>query len=217
MANSQRFKDLNKRLRELRDHLLPSTFSKTGTYTDRQIDRARGYRLLVHAEFEAFFEDSCRELIVKKISEWKRNNKPSNLVIALLACYHSGWGVDNSADGIDIVNAAKGRIKVKDAAKESIDMALTQYIQKLKDNNGIKEKNFKTMVLPTGVEMDELDQTWLTNLDQFGKLRGDVAHQSKKTQGQLDPQDEYKSVQGLLKGIKKLDEILQEIYSGKRA
>lgn len=217
MANSQRFKELKKRLKELRTHLLPTTFSKTGVYTDRQIDRARGYRLLVHAEFEAFLEDSCRELIVKKCSQWVNDKKPSNLIIALLACYHSGWGIDNSAEEIDFINAAKGRIKVKDAAKEAIDIALKQYIQKLKDNNGIKEKNFKTMVLPTGVEVDELDQTWITNLDQFGKLRGDVAHQSKKTQGQINPADEFKSVQELLKGIKKLDELFEEIYSGKRA
>lgn len=217
MANSQRFKDLEKRIKELRKHLLPLPFSKTGTYSDRQIDRARGYRLLVHAEFEAFLEDTCRELVVKKISEWSRNNKPSNIVLALLACYHSGWGIDGSADDAEIINSAKGRIKVKDAVKEAIDLALKQYIQKLKDNNGIKEKNFKTMVLPTGVEMDELDQTWLTNLDQFGKLRGDIAHQSKRTQGLLDPEDEFKSVQALLKGIRKLDEIFEDISSGKRA
>lgn len=216
MANSRRFKDLARRLKELRDHLLPSSFSETGNYTDRQLDRARGYRLLVHAEFEAFLEDSCRELIVKKISEWQNNNKPSNLVIAFLACYHSGWGVDNTLDEVDLVNASKGRTQVKDAAKEAVDIALKQYIKKLKANNGIKEKNFKTMVLPTGVEMDELDQTWLTNLDQFGMLRGDVAHKSKKAQGLLDPKDEFKSVKDLLKGLKKLDELFEKISSGDR-
>lgn len=217
MANSRRFKDLSRRLRELRNHLLPSKFSETGNYTDRQLDRARGYRLLAHAEFEAFLEDSCRELIVKKISEWQHDNKPSNLVIAFLACYHSGWGIDSSLEEVDLVNASKKRTKVKDAAKETIDIALKQYIQKLKDNHGIKEKNFKTMVLPTGVEMDELDQTWLTNLDQFGMLRGDVAHKSKKAQGLLDPNDEFESVKDLLEGLKKLDELFEEISSGVRA
>jgi len=217
MANSRRFKELSKRLKELRNHLLPLQFSKTGDYTDRQIDRTRGYRLLVHAEFEAFLEDSCRDLILKKISEWQNNNKPSNLIIAFLACYHSGWGVDISLEELDFIKAAKGRTKVKDAAKEAINIALTQYIQKIKDNNGIKENNFKTMVLPTGVEIDELDQTWLTNLDQFGKLRGDVAHQSKKTQGMINPEDELKSVNALLKGLKRVDELFEDIASGKRA
>jgi hypothetical protein len=216
MANSRRFKELSKRLKELRNHLLPLKFSKTGDYTDRQIDRTRGYRLLVHAEFEAFLEDSCRDLILKKISDWQRNNKPSTLIIAFLACYHSGWGVDNSLDEVDLINAAKGRTKVKDTAKEAINIAQTQYIQKIKDNNGIKEKNFKTMVLPTGVEIDELDQTWLTNLDQFGKLRGDVAHQAKKTQGMINPEDELKSVNELLKGLKRLDVLFEDIASGIR-
>jgi hypothetical protein len=217
MANSRRFKELSKRLKELRTHLLPLKFSKTGDYLDRQIDRTRGYRLLVHAEFEAFLEESCRDLILKKISEWQRSNKPSNLIIAFLACYHSGWGVDISLEEQEIINAAKGRTKVKDAAKEAINIAQTQYIQKIKENNGIKEKNFKTMVLPTGVEIDELDQTWLTNLDQFGKLRGDVAHQSKKTQGMINPEDELKLVNTLLKGLKRVDELFEDIASGKRA
>ena len=37
--------------------MLPEKFSPTGDYSDRQLDRARGFRLLAHAEIEAFLED----------------------------------------------------------------------------------------------------------------------------------------------------------------
>ena len=44
MSVSARFKQLRTRLAELREHLLPKSFSLTGDYTDRELDRARGYR-----------------------------------------------------------------------------------------------------------------------------------------------------------------------------
>ena len=85
MRLSNRFKELRSRLRELRLHLLPASFSPTGDYTDRQQDRARGYRLLVHAEIESYLEDVSRETVTQAIRDWKKSNKPSNIIVSFLA------------------------------------------------------------------------------------------------------------------------------------
>ena len=61
-----------------------------------------------------------------------------------------------------------------------IDLAQNQFLQRIKDNHGIKENNFYVLVLPTGIDPSELDATWIANLNNFGSLRGEVAHQSKK-------------------------------------
>ena len=59
--------------------------------------------------------------------------------------------------------------------------------------------------------MSDLDPTWIINLDEFGKLRGDVAHQSNKTTGRLNPEDEYQRVSQIIQGLRALDQKLYEI------
>ena len=57
MAHSARFRELRARIRELRKHFLPRRFDDTGSYSARQFDRARAFRLLAHAEIESYLED----------------------------------------------------------------------------------------------------------------------------------------------------------------
>ena len=213
MRLSKRFKELRSRLRELRLHLLPANFSPTGDYTDRQQDRARGYRLLVHAEIESYLEDVSRETVTQAIRDWKTSNKPSNIIVSFLAAYHSSWSVTEEIKNEELIQIAKSRKNAKESVVEVIDLAQRQFTQKLKDNHGIKDKNFKTLILPTGIDIGSLDQTWLTNIDSFGTKRGEVAHKAKRTQGTINPKDEFESVQALLNGIEDLDKKIVQLRS----
>ena len=87
----------------------------------------------------------------------------------------------------EIVRLAKARSRVKDSINEVIDIAQKQFISNVRGNHGVKEKNFKRLILPLGVEIDELDGTWLTNLDNFGASRGETAHKTKRATGQIKP------------------------------
>lgn len=205
MPNSQRFGSLRRRLAGLRQHMLPEKFSPTGSYSARQIDRARGYRLLAHAEIEAFIEDISREAAVEKIREWSNYRKPSDLLICFLAFYHGGWEEEASAER---AFPSSSRSLVRDAVKEAVEIALRQYIQILNSNHGIREKDLKRLVLPLGVRLDELDPTWVTNMDEFGKKRGELAHKTVGAQQAIDPLSELDSVNDLLKGLKDLDAII---------
>ncbi len=210
MPTSIRFKEMRARLNELRHHMLPAKFSPTGDYSDRQLDRTRGYRVLVHAEIESYLEDVAREAVTQAIQKWKSNKKPSTILLAFLAAYHSGWNSNDDRENEEIVRLAKARSRVKDSINEAINIAQKQYITNVRDNHGVKEKNFKRLIIPLGIEIDELDRTWLTNLDNFGASRGETAHKTKRATGQINPEDEYKTVQSLVKGLKELDEkILQ--------
>lgn len=211
MSVSARFKQLRTRLAELREHLLPKSFSLTGDYTDRELDRARGYRLLVHAEIESYLEDISRETITHAIRGWKASKKPSIGIISFLASYHSSWSVTDSACNEDIIQIAKSRKNIKDSIDEIIDLAQRQYIKKVQDNHGVKEVNLKTLILPTGVDMSLLDQSWITNLDNFGSNRGEVAHKSKQAQTPINPKDEYELVKNLLSGLESLDKQINAI------
>lgn len=212
MPQSKRFHQLNRRLSELRRHMLPSKFSPTGSYTPREEDRARGYRLLTHAEIESYLEDQARSVVTDRIRAWKKSRTPSNLLLAFLACYHSGWVDYDEENNIRIIELSKSRKRIKEAISEIIDLAQTQFIQNLQSNHGVREKNLKTLVLPTGVDLSDLDATWIADLDDFGKQRGEVAHNTKMTTGGINPQDEYMRVKSLLIGLKDLDKKLMQVF-----
>lgn len=211
MANTTKFEELEKRLSELCKHMLPAKFSPTGTYSERLQDRARGYRLLVHAEIEAYIEDMAITVITDRIRKWKHSRTPSNLLLAFLACFHSGWIEYDERHNLRIIELAKSRKKIKNTVNEIIDMAQTQFVNQLKDNHGVRENNLKILIPPTGIELNDLDQTWIADIDDFGKVRGEIAHKAKSTTGSINPQDEYNKVTNLLRGIKDLDEKLNNI------
>ncbi len=205
MPQSNRYRQLKTRLTELKNHLLPNNFSATGNYTERQQDRARGYRLLVHAEIESYLEDVSRETVTKAIRQWKSNYQPSIVIVSFLASYHSSWSLTSEIDNADLIQAARSRKNLKDSIDEIIDLAQRQFTQKIRNNHGVKDKNIKTLILPTGIDLAALDQTWLTNLDDFGAKRGEVAHKARRVQDGINPKDEYEFVQLLLNGLGELD------------
>ena len=211
MAPSKRFIELKGRLVELRQNLLPVKFSATGDYTDLQMDHARGYRLLAHAEIESYLEDVSRETVTNAIREWKKSGISSKPLIAFLAAYHSSWSTSDQISNEQIIQIAKSRVNIKESVNKVIDLAQNQFLQRIKDNHGIKENNFYVLVLPTGIDPSELDATWIANLNNFGSLRGEVAHQSKKATSAINPKDEFELVEKILAGIEELDERLASL------
>jgi RiboL-PSP-HEPN len=213
MLLSVRFKELQRRLRELKINMLPNKFSPTGEYTDRQLDRARGYRLLVHAEIESYLEDVAKDCVMCAVRKWKNSRLPSLTITSLLSSYHSGWNVDSDVSNEDIIRIAKTRVNFKDSVDTIIDLAVLQFTKKISDNHGIKENNFKTIIFPLGVMPEDLDSDCISNLNSFGGLRGELAHRTKKTTTQLNPEDEYKTVSNLILGLKTLDKKILNIKS----
>ena len=206
MPTSARFKELKKRLGNLRAHMLPAKFSPTGDYSDRQLDRARGYRLLVHAEIEAYLEDVTFEAAKTGVSEWDKTKKVSDCLFCLITSYHCGFKVEGLDEEPPFPPSS--RPSAYEEIKEVVNVAMIQYRKVHADNNGIREKNLLRLILPVGIRKADLDPLWVTNLDEFGKRRGDVAHKAVKVLQQIDPQSELQTVEGLLVGLKKLDELI---------
>ena len=154
-------------------------------------------------------EDMARAAVRKQITEWKRSRSSNNLLLAFLACYHSGWVEYDGTNQAKLIELAKFRKQITEKVEDIIDLAQQQFIHRLQENHGVREKNLRTLILPTGIDLDSLDQTWITDLDDFGKKRGDLAHLSKSTTGAINPQDELNRIKALLRGLKALDEKLQ--------
>lgn len=211
MANTDRYRELVKRIDELREHLLPQEFSKTGEYTNQVLEIARGYKLLVHAEIEAYIEDAAVTIIRAALRVWKRKRKESATLISFLCCYHCSWNTDNEES---IRSLALARKRIKDKTEEILDNASIQYLNIIKDNHGIRENNLRKIICPTGIELDDLDTTWLSLLDSFGQQRGEVAHNTKKATAQINPQDELKNVEDIMAGIRRLDQLFRKTLKG---
>jgi hypothetical protein len=211
MALSMRFKELSERVRELRKNLLPSKFSRLGIYSDRQLDHAKGYRLLVHAEIESYLEDVCKGAVISAVTKWKNAGGPSHVLISLLSSYHSSWSVHDEVVNSQIIEIAKSRKNPKESVEKVVELACAQFVQRVGDNHGIKEVNVKTLLLPVGIDIASLDNVWLADIDSFGRLRGEIAHKSKRTTSLVNPEDELKKVKALLVGLKKIDLAISSI------
>ena len=208
MANSKRFHSLSSRLKELRKHLLPKNFSATGSYSRRQHDLAKSYRLLTHAEIESFLEEISRLKMTSKIVEWMRNKKPSNSIVYLLTFYHAGGSEKEGEDLVNFLLSERTEVKIQESAEAAVTAALKQYMGKIISNNGVKQADLKKMVLPLGIKSEDLDPSWLLLLDSFGSSRGDVAHNAGTFTREINPEDEYNLINDLLVGLKKLDEMI---------
>ena len=145
MSNSKRYHQLFSRLLKIKTHFLPKQFSPTGTYSQRQLDLARGYRLLAHAEVEAFIEDIAWDALIKKVALWKNKRKSSDLIICFLSCYHSGWGKEADDEGLSPQSSKAHTKATEEAAESVVDIAVNQFRDMVGKNHGVREVNLRVV------------------------------------------------------------------------
>lgn len=184
MAEPRRIRQLRSRLKALNRHLLPKP-STTGSYTPRQYDATRGFRVLAHAEIEACLEALAKQTLDGAYRGWTTDGKGRNALLALLA-YHAGT------------------LSIKPPRKslpEKIMSAQKWYHGVIDANHGIKEKNVLSILLPIGIAESDIDNTWLATLNSFGRARGGTAHTSAAATNQPDPVNEWMTVEQIVAGL----------------
>jgi len=184
-SKSRRFKQLESAIKTL-NKMLP-TINVDGKYTIQQQIAIKAYRLLCHAEVEAYIEDIADQCIQSVYLKWQSSKKSSSVLIHLFAM--EGWSVEKKAT------------KNTDTR---LGMLISIYRQRIKDNNGIKEKNIQALFLPLGVDLDPIN-TLIIDLDTFGSARGAIAHTAMKTHSILDPGVEQVRVAQIISGLEVLD------------
>lgn len=196
---SARYLEMQKRVTALRHAMLPSRFVATGLYTDRVHQRAVGFRLLVHAEFESFVEDLVINHVTARVSAWIINRRPS-ITLASLIAY-------DEVAGKPPTSLLTPPQKPSKSFRERLEDTASRYNKQVRVyNHGVREINLLSMLLPIGLEATDLDMTWLASLDAWAQERGDFAHKSSGKIGtRLDPAREYAQVKMLLAGFKDLD------------
>lgn len=192
MPNSRRYNYLVKRIKELENNLLPPV-NPIGQYSTKDLDNIRGFKLLAHAEIEAYFEDIAEEKVKKSFKAWDNKKTKSKVLMSL------GFFLDKKFTKNDVYLV------------DRIYKILRIYFANLRKNHGIREDNILSILLPIGVEYHEIDPILLNDLNSFGKERGTVAHKSSQTYTVLDPAIEKSRVQNLILQISSVDQIVRQL------
>lgn len=211
MRKSQRYRDLVKRLCKLRKCFLPGQFDPLGDYDEDALLKTLAYIVLAHAEIESFIEDKVEETAYVAIKSWKEHKNITTVLIGLVGRYAKNEGSNRMK--IDEIASIKSTIDIS----ELIERSITAFHSEIIGNHGIRISNLNKMLIPIGIGLDNFNQTWIINMDNFGRGRGEVAHKSMRkytTKTLIDPKDEFNNVNLLIRdGLKKLDFLTEELIT----
>lgn len=213
LSRSLRFKQLQAELRELRLHFLPKDFSPIGSYSLRILSRTIGYRVLAHAEIESYLEDRSVEVATAALRNWKANKYIGRTSICLIAFI--GRMMEDPPSSFSPEQPTQISLwDNKLHLDRKLEHASRVFHQAIRDNHGVKEANILRLLLPVGIDANDLDPVWLSTMNTFGKLRGEAAHTSRtkwKTSQPPDPESEYNTVIDIVVGLRKIDESLNKL------
>jgi|ERR1700674_244880 len=199
---SARYRSLDLNTARLVKRFLPKRL--TGPFSDRQHDLARGFRLLAHAEIEAYLEDRSRDVARAAVRQFKVDGKPRPVVWSLV----SFQLVKGELTENHLRDHYGGTV---DHLESVVTKAYNSYEYVLLQNHGIRETNVLKMLLPIGFARTEIDTTWLSTMDSFGTNRGETAHTSYKPTQLVDPATEKSTVDAILKGLAVLDAVFTRL------
>lgn len=212
MSKSSRFRSLEKQLALLRKYFLPVKLDPIFVYNSRQTALARAYRVLSHAEIEAYVEERVAFVVKHSLSEWKRTGRVNRTILGLVAFCGKTMDVPP-----DTLSPQKGQEKSwldRVELNKKIDSAAESFFYALRENHGIKEANILRLVIPIGVDQSSLDPAWLADMNSFGAMRGEAAHLSQTSPSVKNtphPVEELARVNSLLNGLLKLDEEVEKL------
>lgn len=199
MARSKRLKQLLSRVSFLERNILPSE-RVDGNYSKVERDLIKSYLLLVHAEIEAYFEDRAKEKVNRALIKWKVNRQKSNCLKSVLA--FSG----NEISYQNLKKSDSNNIEFR------MNKAVSHFLALVNKNNGVKQSDIINLIIPIGIELSELDNTWLNTMDSFGSTRGNIAHNSISVQTEVDRNTERDRINNqIIPEIERLDKLIQKL------
>jgi hypothetical protein len=140
-------------------------------------DDFAAFRLLTHAELEGYFESKALDALTELDTLFKSDQIMTSRFVALIYLYL--WREKHQlswppTQGNDPQSRQQDKAYMKQLAQGAIGFG-RQFVA---TNNGIKESSIHVLSALMGFFPDELDQILVSELNQYGKKRGDVAHRS---------------------------------------
>lgn len=202
-------------MKELRRCLLPARFSDLGIYHDaaRIALRTLSFRVMAHAEIEAYLEERSLEIANSAALAWRTQQWVSLTTLSLLG--FSGHHLSTPPDTLK----APGKNQEKSWPDKTqignrLKTAINSYVKYVRvDNHGVRERQLMAMLIPLGIAPSDLDPLAVADIDNFGHQRGEAAHNS--TAGQItigiDPKAELEAVQKIIRHLGPIDILLDTL------
>jgi hypothetical protein len=211
MPKSDKFITLKTQLDRLKDEFLPE-ISPTGSYSESQLSRTAAYRVLAHAEIEYYLEERAWTKVIDAKKAWE-TGKTTRTLICLLG--FSDLTMDKPPDTLKKPSNVKQdnhdkRLEIT----EKINSAIKSFKKIIDNNHGVKEKNILALLLPIGIDSDDLDPAWLADMNTFGEKRGLVAHTSATSYMTIqtpDPANELNTVTQIKNELLRIDELINNL------
>ncbi|MFF3259358.1 hypothetical protein ACFYWO_09300 [Streptomyces sp. NPDC002932] len=193
---------LHRRAKEL-EILLPVETNKNLYPRDEQ-DSMLGYRLLCHAEIEGFIE----ALLILAVEEIWGSAKKSGYITP---------AAKSMLDFRDKCDFPPSSLRRRPAPPiDRLRGVANDLLNRANKNNGVTEKDVLNLFLPLGIDHASFDTSWLEVMTDFGRSRGDVAHNSWENHTKYDttPAKERDAVGyallGLANLVKSVDEVIDK-------
>lgn len=201
---------LTKGLNRLKKQFIPK-INPAGLYSDRQLALTLAYRVLVHAEIEAYLEDRVWEVALNSKKNWDSHGKTCRTLICLLA--FCGQMMESPPDTLSPTKPAKKVPEEKIKIDKKIDLAINSFQRVINQNHGIKEANILALLLPIGIDTNDLAPAWLATMNAFGEERGVVAHASatSTTIQSPDPANEVDRIEQIIPELSKVDDLMNKL------
>ncbi|SHN68579.1 HEPN domain-containing protein [Desulfovibrio litoralis] len=187
-TNTKYFFDLKKRIQFLRTTLLPTSLvsNLSGRFNSEEKDKISSFCLLTHAELEHYFESIAVSVLDKCLKEWEMRKRITHCLGYLLKADISPLQEDRQLSALisEVCHRKKGG---------------------LQGNHGIKKDDIKRIYNDLGCYKDFFGDSFLNDLDLYGKLRGDHAHKSARIRTQISPTDLITKIHNILAEIEVFD------------
>lgn len=204
---SNAFKSLSGNVKALRQQFLPKRFKITGNYDDRVFVGVVAFRVLSHGALEEYFEARATELARMAHVSYRDTGRMSVTAGCLIA--FSGGEMRLPPETIDAPQPTKAANWASEIdIMQRVGACASKYIARVKnDNHGVRERNLLSILLPIGIRHDKIDRLLISELDNFGRIRGEYAHSGVVThvRRRPDPKDELLKVRKIIELIRTID------------
>ncbi len=196
--NSQAFGELDRRRKELATCFL--NFPNADSQLVQNHDKIKAFIILVHSELESYFEGVAAGIKSKFKQEATMRGGLENLPVAFFLFPTKAPEITSEYD-----LTRRGSKVLKE---------FETYLAKR--NNGIKEKDVLTMLLPLGISHQDIGISLLNTLNDYGEKRCSFAHTGRSAHARwiLDRDNEDRMTSQLIAMIGSLDQKIMSQHVG---
>lgn len=209
---TKEFQHLENRIKEINltfDTLL-SSVDPLDQGVPKYQDIIKSYILLCHAEFEQYFEDVSKSVITQSMELYNTKQEIAKPLLYLVLMSDKSFSKDSEKSSNEDKPINYSNIVLPENRLKKI---YSNYHSLLSQNHGIKKDNLFKMLTPIGVDILSLPETYIDQMESFGKKRGAIAHNGVQAiSTNYNYSNEQKQIKILLDDtLKSVDSVLEHI------